>query len=194
MTDENTADPILIDFAKVFAGIEYPKDSVTVVVNEKLSYQAHKIAEALALAVARVDEPDVIKGLEASYGEVLKTAKDYAYTFHLTAISREVRNDLATAVEEEFEIETDFLGRSKPSKEANESYRSRLWALHVEKIEGPNGSEIVAPTPENLAAFIASAPDRAIETIEEKIGELSGRGAGEGFDSIIRDADFLSQP
>lgn len=194
MTDDVTPDPKTIDFFKVFAGIEYPKDTVKVITSEKLAYAAHKIASALKIAQARLDDTDEIKGLEASYEEVLKAAKEHTYVFHLTGVSREVRTDLTKAINAEFEVETDVFGRMVPNAEADKAYRERRWALQTEKIQGPDGAVVVAPTPENLAAFIDNAPDPAILAVEAKIAELTGDGVQDGFDSIIRDADFLSQP
>lgn len=180
-----------IDFAKVFSGQEYPKDSVSVIVNEKLGYDVHRIQQEISTALA-TDDKDARKELEEKYAELAKKAKDFTYTFHLTAISREVKESLTQSVRAEFDIETDMFGNAKPNDAAEKAYKSRRWALHTEKIEGPGGSVSVAPTPENLAAFLLQAPDPAIEQIDAKITELSGSGAHAGFDLLVRDADFLS--
>lgn len=188
MTD--APDPKLIDFAKVFSGQEYPKDSVTVVANQKLGYAVHKLQEALVEANRRNDE-DSIGGLEASYEEALKAAKDYTYTFYLTDVSRETKDAVLDSVNAEFKIETNMWGQPQTTPEQEKAYRARLWAVHTERISGPDGAEIVAPTPENLTAFLAGAPDKAIQDIRAKIEEF-GAGSAQGLDAIVRDPDFLS--
>ena len=189
MTD--APNPKTIDFAKVFSGQEYPKDSVSVIVDENLGYKVNQVQKKIRVAVLSGDA-DERKALEAEYDDLAKSAKDATYTFYLTGIPRELKEDLTRTVREEFNIETDMFGNAKFNEDAEKAYKSRRWALHIEKIEGPDGSVAVAPTAENLAAFLASAPDTAIETVDAKIAELSGSGAAEGFDLLIRDADFLS--
>lgn len=182
-----------IDFAKVFAGVSYPEDSVTVILNEELGYLAHVLQKKMSDAAIKSDS-EARKSAEEEYEKVVKDAADWTYTFHLTGVSRELREGLARGIQDEFKIDTDMFGRPKPNVEADEAYKARRYALHVKKIEGPDGSVAVAPSPENLAAFLKSAPEKAVESIDAKILELSGEGAAAGFDSIIRSADFLSKP
>lgn len=182
-----------IDFAKVFAGVSYPEDSVTVILNEELGYLAHVLQKKMSDAAIKSDS-EARKSAEAEYERVVESAADWTYTFHLTGVSRELREGVARAVREEFPTETDMFGVPKPSVEADEAYKARRYALHTKQIEGPGGAVAVAPTPENLAEFLKAAPDRAIQLIDAKIVELSGEGAAVGFDSIIRSADFLSKP
>ena len=188
MTD--VPNPKTIDFAKVFSGQEYPKDSVHVVTDRKLAYSVHKLREALQEA-NRKGDADEITGLEATYEEVLKAAEGHSFTFHLTDVSRETKRAVLDSVNKDFDIETDMFGQMKANPAAEEAYKARMWAVHTERIVGPDGAEIVSPTEENLLAFLAGAPDKAIQDIDAKISEF-GSGTSEGLDSIIRDADFLS--
>lgn len=191
MTD--APDPKTIDFAQVFAGRSYPKDSVPVIVDEELGYRAHKLQQAIREADLLGDSVTAT-GLQATFDTLVTEAlPEVTYTFHLTGVSREDRTAITEKIQAEYEIETDVFGRMKPNPEADKAYKALRWALHIERIEGPEGSVAVAPTPENLAAFLASAPDRAIADVDEKIVELSGEGATDGFDALIRNADFLSQ-
>ena len=180
-----------IDFAKVFSGQEYPKDTQTVIVNEKLGYEVHQI-EVKRKASALQEDTEALKELDKQYEELAARAKDFTFTFHLTGISRELKDALTRKIRDQFDITTDVFGRAVPNEEAEKAYQAGRWALHTEKIVGPEGSEAVSPTPENLSAFLAGAPDRAIDLIEAKILELSGSGAGDGLDLLARDADFLS--
>lgn len=189
MTD--APDPQTIDFAKVLAGLDLPKDTVTVNLSEKIGYAVHKITTALA-GLDPKDDKDEIEGLKASLSEIAKDAKATEYTFHMTAVDREVRRNLATQVRTKYAVETNAFGRPLPNPEAEEAYTSGLWALHIEKVEGP-GVTMDRPSPESLVPLIAKAPDKAVELVDAKITELSGEGATDGFDTLIRDADFLSQ-
>lgn len=182
-----------IDFAAVFAGISYPEDTVTVILNEELGYNAHVLQRKMSEAAIKSDS-EARKAAEEEYEKVVEAAAAWTYTFHLTGVSRELREGLAQTIQDEFKVENDMFGRPKPNPEADEAYKARRYALHIKKIEGPDGAVSVSPTPENLAAFLKAAPDRAVELIDSKILELSGEGATAGFDSIIRSADFLSKP
>lgn len=187
----NAPDPKLIDFAQVFAGIVYPTDSVTVIVDEKLGYEAFRLQKEISEAAIK-NQPEKRKELEAEFEKVAQDSAGATYTFHLTAISREVKDALRDKISAEFEVKTDVFGRMIPNPEAELAYKSQRWALHTQKITGPQGSTVEGPTPENLASFLQVAPDRAIADIDTKITELSGDGASVGFDALIRDADFLS--
>lgn len=189
MTDAPIAESI--DFAEVFAGLAYPKDTVTVNLDEKAGYQVHKITQTLA-GLDPVEDKDEIEGLKASLSEVAKAAKKTEFTFYLTAIDREKRDLLREQIRNEFEIENDVFGRTKPNPEAEKAFTTRLWALHIEKVEGP-GMVQERPTPENLKPILNRAPDKALADIDAKITELSGQGATDGFDTLIRDSDFLSE-
>lgn len=187
-----TPDYKTIDFAAYLSGQELPKDTVSVILNEKVGYDAYRLQEAIK-GLDPKDDADEIEGLRTLLAELQKTAQASEFTFHLTAVSREDRDRIRTQIREEFEVETDMFGRTKPNAEAEKAYTSRIWALHTELVEGPDGIRLTAPTPENIAGLLAKAPDLALSKIDAKIAELQGSGATEGFEALIQDADFLSQ-
>lgn len=184
-------DPRTIDFAAVFAGISYPKDSVTVILDEELGYRVHRL-QADIRESAMSGDSDKRKELEAESDRLAEDAKAKTYVFHLTGVARELREGVAAGVEKEFELKRSMFGNIDYTPEAEAAHNARIYALHIERISGPGGAELVAPTAENLAEFLKHAPDKAIIDINAKIKELSGEGASDGFDYLIRNADFLS--
>lgn len=181
-----------IDFAEYLSGQSKPKDSETVILNEKIAYDAHRLLQRRS-ELDPADDAEEIAGINASLEALYKESKNHEFTFYLTAVDREMRDEVRQAIREKYELKPDVFGRVETPAEAEREYTSKIWALHTERIEGPDGIRIVAPTPENLAGLIAKAPDIALQKIDAKIGELQGTGATDGFMALVEDADFLSQ-
>ena len=190
MTEDVSA--LTIDFATVFSGVAYPKDTETIILNEALGYRANKVQAELRNAELLKNDEETQR-LQSEFDAIREEASAYTYTFHLTGVSREIREDVAKTVRDEFQVETDMFGNIKTTPEMEKAYRARELAVHTEKIVGPGGIEVVAPTPENLLAFVTHAPDQAILALNKMFTELDGLGSSKGFDAILRDADFLSK-
>lgn len=189
MTD-TTPNAKTFDVADMFTGKAYPKDSVVVYMDEGAAYELYKLREEALQALQEGDEK-AGKAIEKRLKELVKRGAESKYTFHLTGVSRDDRKAVIDLVRSEFPAEADFLGREKPNAEADEKYANLYWALHIEKIERPDGALIVAPDEATIKVIRGNAPDPAINAIESKIRELS-EGVKGGFEALVQEHDFLS--
>lgn len=180
-----------LDLVALFAGMEHPKSTVDVYLNAKVAYEAHRLQKEMS-RLATLGEKDALIAAEEEYDNLVKENEKYKYTFYLTGTTPEVRNSVLTTIEKDYPVETDLLGRAKPSPERDVAFENRLWAVHIEKISGPEGT-LVAPTEEAIAYFRGNAPDAASRTIANAILELT-EGVTEGLESLVKSEDFLSQP
>lgn len=190
MTD--APNPTTFDIADLFTGRAFPKDYRDVYLDEALSYEIYKAHQASAAAKAEGNLEKILETDEA-LEELKAKAESKRVRIHLTGVSRDLRKDLGTKNREQFPPETDFLGREKPNLEADEAFVNEYWALHIEAIERPDGSRINAPDVSTVKIFRANAPDAAIAAIDQGIKELS-EGSLAGFESLVTEHDFLSQP
>lgn len=187
---EIAPDAKTFDVADMFTGKAYPKEVVTVYMDEATAYELHKLREEALLAVQAGDEKKAAK-VEKELKALVKKGEESRYDFHLTGASRDDRKALIDIVRAEYPSEVDFLGREKPNPEADEKYANLVWSLHIEKIERPDGALIVAPDEATVKIIRGQAPDPAILAIEKGIQELS-EGVKGGFEVIAQGHDFLS--
>lgn len=190
MTDAPVA--TTFDIGELFAGKAYPKDSVDVYLDEEVAYELSQTTREIAKAL-NANNTDELKVLEARSAELVKRGAASKVTIHLTGVSRGDRKHVLDEILEQFPQQYDFLGRALPNPEADDAHANARWALHIERIERPDGSNLVAPKPEEIALFRAKAPDSAIEDIELKIRGFS-EGAKNGFETLAQEQGFLSQP
>lgn len=188
MTDETS--PKTLDLAAVFSGRSYPKETVTVYMDEVLGYKIYKLTKESVQATLARDEDEKDR-IGAELKEAAAKAEPSRLLFHLTGASREDRKAATEETLEKFPAEKDAFGREKSNAEANEYYANLVWKLHVERIEAADGST-VEPTLEDVEMFRKHAPDHAIEAVEAGIQELT-EGVKGGFTTLIQEHDFLSQ-
>lgn len=190
MTD--APDAGTFDIADLFTGKIYPKDSVEVFLDEDTAYAIDKNAKAVTRALIE-DDKDKLKELAEATEALVKKGAASRVVFHLTGVSRDDRKNILDKVLEEFPQQYNFLNQPVPNNAANDALANRRWAIHIERIERANGSVHVAPTPEDIAVFRGNAPDSAVQAIEEAIEALS-EGSKSGFETLVQENGFLSQP
>lgn len=179
------------DIAEMFAGVSFPSDVVTIYTDAGIAYEFNKLSAESVEAVKEKDE-EKARDIAQRREDLVKKAAAHRYEFHLRGQSKDNRKAILDRVREEFPPEVDpIFGREKIDPKADEVYANRFWALHVERIEGPNGFRIAPPTEADIKIFRGQAPDSETEKIERAIQELS-QGAKSGFESLAREHDFLS--
>lgn len=192
MTDALTPNPTTFDIADLFTGKAYPKTEVEVFLDEDAAYEITKNSRATTRAVVAEDTA-ALKDLEAKHHELVKRAAASKVTFHLTGVSRAERKAMMEKTLEDYPLEYNLLGRPNPNPKADEVHADRKWALHTERIVRADGSQIVAPTPDQIHVFRDNAPDAVVEQIEQAIMDLSD-GVKGGFETLVQETGFLSQP
>lgn len=190
MTD--ALDPGTFDIADLFTGKVYPKEVVTVFLDEDAAYQINVNSKEITKAVVREDT-QALKELEEKHHDLVRRAASSKVTFHLTGVSRDERQNVLSKTLEEYPQQYNLMGQPIPDTKANEVHANRRWALHTERIVRADGSTIVAPDEHAIKVFRGHAPDPVVEEIETAILELS-QGVKSGFETLAQETDFLSQP
>lgn len=191
MTDV-TPNPKTLDLGAVLAGVAYPKDVVSVYLREDVAYELNKVNEAINRAQL-LGEKETLEALEKERDKLIEIGQASRLEFHLTGVSRKVRQAVVDKVDAEFPPEFNLLGQRMPNSKADDMHANHMWSVHVEKIVAPDGSESIAPSPENIAQFREAAPDLAIRAVEAGIKQFTD-GAKSGFESLAQEHAFLSQP
>lgn len=178
------------DIADMFTGIAYPTDSVAVYTNPDVAYRLHKLGEE-ALDVVREKNEERAREIEVERDELVKQGEASRYVVHLRGQSRDNREAVIDKVRSKYPAEYDFLGREKVEPAADKMFANLMWALHIERIEAPNGA-IKAPVDESdIRILRGNLEDSEINKIESAIQELSA-GAKGGFETLAQEHDFLS--
>lgn len=181
--------PQTFDVSEMFAGISYPTEQVPFYTDSKVAYEFNKLSKEAADAVVRKDE-EASKDIEKRHEALIKQAEANRYIIHLRGQSRDNRQAILNAVRAEFPAEKDFLGRETIDPQADEIYINRIWALHIERIERPDGA-ILLSDEAAIKILRGNSPDSELAKIERAIQELS-EGAKSGFESLAQEHDFLS--
>lgn len=189
MTDPN---PATFDIADLFTGKAYPKAQVKVYLDEEAAFEIAQNAKAITQALVKEDLK-TLGELEKRHEELSNRAGKATVEFHLTGVSRGDRKALLEKITEEHPPERNFMGQAIFNDAANEAHSDGRWALHTERIVRPDGSQITAPTPEQIRVFRNNAPDTEVEKIEKAILEFT-EGVKSGFETLVQETDFLSQP
>lgn len=191
MTDV-TPNPKTLDLGELLAGISYPKDTVEVWLDEATAYEISK-ADAAIKRAELMGDAELVSKLETEREKLVELGASSRLVFHLTGVSRKVKDDIITKTDEKFKPEYSFMGTRVPNREADDYHANLRWAVHIEKFVAADGSELVAPGPESIEKFRDVAPAPATEAIEKAITNLS-EGAKSGFESLAQEHAFLSQP
>lgn len=191
MTDV-TPNPKTLDLGAVLAGVAYPKDTVEVWLDEATAYEISKADKAIKRAELMGDA-ELVEKLEEQREKLVELGASSRLVFHLTGVSRRVKEDILSKTDEKFKPEYSIMGTRMPNRQADEYHANLRWAVHVEKFVASDGSELVAPGPESIERFRAVAPAPASDAIENAINDLSD-GAKSGFESLAQEHGFLSQP
>lgn len=197
--DENevTAGPEALDYktadiGAILAGIVYPKEVVSVYMDESIGYLITRTNSELQ-RLADAGKTEEYNELEESFHKMLKEANSKRVEVHLTGVDRKTRKDVLTSVTAEFPAKTDVFGRIEPNLAADEAYANKIWAVHIEKMVTADGRVVAPILPEDVQLFRDKAPAFAQETIEAAINELS-EGSKAGFELAAQEQAFLSTP
>ena len=178
------------DVAEMFSGVAYPTSEVAVYMNARVGAEYSRLTEE-ALAAVQAEDEEAGKRIEARRKELLAEAEKSRFIFHLRGQSRERINAIRDQVEEEYPVEYDFLGREKPNRAGDEKYTDLIWALHIERIERPDGAILTAPTESDIRVIRNNAPDSESKKITNAIQEFS-TSVQNGIEAIAQEHDFLS--
>lgn len=184
ITEESGIDPTpspeTFSFFDVLSEKAYPKDIVTVYMDDAAAYDLKK----LSIEADGVEETDVEK--IAEIGARLRALRERieasAVTFYLTGVGADRQGDAMTHAQEHFEGKKvnrkradGSITRELPQSEQFNfmKYMSAVSnALHIEKIVLADGRQMVAPSPDEVSAFLAKAPRSAIEQFNAAIAKL----------------------
>lgn len=197
MSDDNIEDalqPDTFNFLDVLAERSFPKDTVSIYLNDAAAYQAQLVREVMST------ETDTKKLAEAEklLKKYIKEVKESEYKFHLSGVPLEKLESLFEIAKEKFPIETKTRKTASggleqyevQSQERNEyiGYLS-LW-VHVQAIEAPDGKIQAAPDVDTIIAFIKNAPQSQVQRFSEAITKLQVNA--KSFEEAIDD-DFLAK-
>lgn len=197
MSDENIEEalqPDTFNFLDVLAERSYPKDKVSVYLDEGAAYKAK--ATRLIIEDAKTDAE--VKKLQKLLKQYSDDVKKSEYIFHLTGVSSERAEEIIELAKDKYPVEkrTRKLGNGSleqyevPSPERNEYVGYLMFWIYVEAIEAPDGKIHAAPDIENIIQFIKKAPQSQVEKVAEAIADL--RVSSELFEEAIDD-DFLAK-
>lgn len=170
-------------FFDVLDGKAYPKDTITVYLDDAAAYDLRKLNKALREAIDSGDATDEdVARFNAEAQSLKARIEASAYTFHLTAVSSELMQDALDAADKKFEAEKvsrkradGSLIRELPQNKqvAYAKYVSAVTlSLHTEKIVDAAGRTLVAPSPDEAFAFLGKAPDASVASITRAISAL----------------------
>lgn len=188
-----------IDLAAVFTGQTYPEETFQVYLDHNAGYQVYKASQALrdAETAVRIDDSDAnkksAKRAEKAKDKAIKDVADKAFTVTVRAVPRAFTQDVHEQVTAKHPPKENILNPSQPTPDpkAEEAYTNELWALHIINFVDFEGNRVKFDTAEDARFFRRNAPDVAINTITDKIGELYA-GERAGFETTIKEVDFLS--
>lgn len=191
MTDA-TPNPKALDLGAFLAGQDYPTDEVEVFTSEKIMYELNKAGQALKRAEI-LEDADAIREIESKRDELIAAGLDSRLVVHLQGIPKKTDRDIQAKALSEHPLETDFLGRPQLNVPYRELLTELYWAAYIVKIEAPDGSALVAPSIEDIRTFRGLAPEAAQAVIEQAIDAFT-TGSKSGFETLVQEHGFLSQP
>ena len=179
------ADAKRFDLIAALEGRSYPEDTVTIFLDEALMYEYSKAKYDADRDPANEEKQETLKTLMA-------LIKDLSFKVHLRGVPRFRIVELSESVAKDFPVKTNAFGNQIADPKANEVFTLGAWALHITGFE-PAGAERFVPTSQELESFRRLAPAAALEEVGSAIDRLS-QGARSGYEQIVMDPDFLSQP
>lgn len=190
---ESKPDFKTLDLVAVLAGINYPTEEVPIYLDQNLGYLINK-TNAKLQDLADAGNTEAYDELEKTFLEMLKSAESVKYIVTLEGVPLDTVRNLLEATFREYPQKYDAFGREQPNLVANEAYATRLWAAHIRKIVGPDGSVREGLlSEEEASAFRSKIPDHARNAIDAAVQELSD-GAKAGFELAAKEQVFLSTP
>lgn len=189
----DTITPAEFDFYELMTGAVYPKDSVTVTLDESAAYEALKIAREFdefreGDLYAEDPESDEVKEKIAEFEERIEAVKDRvnanSVTFDLTGVSDELIESAKQSVDELFadkrkqrKLADGSIQKYIPDDVAKDYLRmlnATVYSLQIERMTfHKNGAQFVSPDPDKVAHFFDIAPRGSKAIVAGRIHELS---------------------
>lgn len=189
----DTITPEEFDFYALMSGAVYPKDTVTVTLDESAAYDALHIAQEFdefrtSAAYEEDPESDEVKAkiadFEARIEAVKNRVNENSVTFDLTGVSDELIESAKASVDEQFEdkrkqrkLADGSLQKYIPDDVAKDYLRmlnATVFSLQIERMRfNKVGAEFVAPDPDKVAHFFDTAPRGSKMIVANKIMALS---------------------
>lgn len=189
--------PETFSFFDVLSEKAYPRDTVTVYMDDAAAYDLRKISREAEELDSQEDMNDLAERLAA----LRQRIEASAMTFHLAGVGADRMQDAMNVANEHFE------GKKVNRKRADGSIMRELpqdqqvafmrymsavtLSLHVEKIVLADGRQMVAPSPDEIAAFMDKAPVAAMEAINRAVRDLQVTTSD--FEATL-DEGFLAKP
>ena len=188
-------------FFDVLSGVSYPKDVLTIYMDEAAAYDLEKLLREISGTSENDVTEESVEALRVKAEALKSRIENSKYTFFLTGVSDDRIVDARTLTDKEFEK------RKKPRKNASGHIEKYLpedqqyeWmrylnavvqSLHIEQIVAPNGAVMTAPSPDEIAHFYDKAPGAEKGRLDQAIASL--RVKSESYEASI-DEGFLAKP
>lgn len=186
MTDLN---PKTFDLVAALAGRTYPEETVPVFFDEALSYRLEQLEKKIRLE----GDSKTLKELTSLRDELLEKAKAATIKVHIKSVPSDIIKATYDKLDADFPVETGTFGQVKSNPEREAATVPRVWELYIQSIEGPDGSVLEPVTQADIKMFTDKAPDSAVRAVDRAIDALR-TDSQKGYESAIRDLDFLSRP
>lgn len=179
--------PANFSFYDMMSGVSYPKDVITVSLDESAVYEALKIQEDFEIAqgkeMSEAQRKKAIKEFEKRIADVTERVNRKSATFHLTGVSDEMVeaagesvNDLFADERKQRKLADGSIQKYLPEEKRMAWVRmlnATVNSLHIEKVRyNDNGVEFVAPDPDMIAHFFDTAPTGAKAKLSQAIANL----------------------
>jgi len=183
-TNAPAEEPKKFNLIAALVGRSFPKETVTVFLDEALMYEYAKAARASDL-----DPAD--KGKELIREEMAKAFAELKMTVTVQGIPRHVRKAVLDAVRIEHPAKQNAFMQDVPDPVADELVTLGYWKQAVVEMTSPDG-EAFLPTEEDIESFRANAPDSSVMAVDQAIFGMHTE-AGKGYEQAVQELDFLSQ-
>lgn len=193
--------PAEFDMFDMLSGVSYPEDTVTVALDEKAAYELAHLERDVVNYMAENEEPDeaVLAEYQSQLEAIVKRVEASKVTFHLRGVSDDRIATAGDIAEEKFKDrklqQKGADGRiikylPEGEKMAYMRYLNAVtYSMHITKfVRHSDGAERVAPTADEIAAFMDKAPGAAQEKLVRKIREL--RVAAADYESSLDEGFF----
>lgn len=177
-------EPKRFDLKAELSGRTFATETVPIFLDENLMYKYAKLSRESDLDPANEEKAK-------ARDELFDTFKGIAIQVTVKSVPQEQEEIIVEEVMKNHPPKYAF-GTQLPDREADAEFNAKMWQLHIAKIEAPDGSSIV-PDESDIRALRDSAPRVSLEAIAKAIDDLN-ENTRSGYETIVKDPDFLSQP
>lgn len=181
------------NFLDRLAGRNYPREKVTIFLDEALGYRVQAKVDELS----NEKDADRAEALGDEIGALIEELNSASYTVHLEGISVEEYDATVDSADEQFPLEFTTeqnpltFAREKivvPNPEREQYFRTLLWSKYIRSVETSSGEVDDNITQEWVAVFLNRAPVMAQIRLSAAIDAL--RMTTDWMDAIQTD-DFF---